>query len=171
MKKHVEYLQKYFDKCMKFGISITVAKLMFLVPFERLVGRIVYEQWIASKFDKIAIIVSLPIPTTITKVKRFIWHTWYYKIFILRYMVIAMPLRKLLKKGDETLVWTSAYTLVFNTLKKKWAFAPILIPRDWEKYLYIYVDASNIAIGLVISQKDKKIMIILCTLPIVNYTS
>ena len=61
-ENHADYLQKCFDKCMEFGISINAAKSVFLVPFGRLVGHIVSEEGIATDPDKIADIVSLPIP-------------------------------------------------------------------------------------------------------------
>ena len=94
-ENYVDYLQKYFDKCMEFFISINVAKSVFLVPFGRLVGHIVSEQGIATDPDKIANIVSLPIPTTVTEVKGFLGHTGYYRRFIFCYVVIIMPLTKL----------------------------------------------------------------------------
>ena len=34
--------------------------------------------------------------------------------------------------------------------------APILITPNWEKDFKIYVDASNVTIGVVLSQKDEK---------------
>ena len=68
------------------------------MPFGRLVGHIVSERGIATDPDKIANIVSLPIPTTITKVKGFLEHTGYYRRFIFLYAIIAMPLIELLKK-------------------------------------------------------------------------
>lgn len=36
-EKHVEYLQKCLDECVEFGISINIAKSIFLVPFGKLV--------------------------------------------------------------------------------------------------------------------------------------
>ena len=141
---------------MKFGISINAAKSVFLVPFGRLVGHIVSEQGIATDPDKIANIVFLSIPTTVTEVKGFLGHTGYYRRFIFRYAIIAMPLTELLKKDDESPVWTSACTHAFNTLKRKLVSAPILVPPNWDKEFHIFVDASNVAIGSVLSQKDEK---------------
>jgi hypothetical protein len=33
--------------------------------------------------------------------------------------------------------------------------APILVPLDWKKEFQVYVDASNFAIGNVLSQNDE----------------
>ena len=55
-------------------------------------------------------------------------------------------------KGDEAPVWTTT----FNTLKRKLVTAPILIPPNWKNEFKIYVDASNVAIGSVLSKKNEK---------------
>ena len=135
---------------MEFGISINAAKSIFLVPFGRLVGHIVSDP------DKIANIMFLLISTTVMEVKGFLGHTGYYRRFIFQYAIIAMPLIELLKKGDEAPVWTSACTYTFNTLKRKLVSTPILVPPNWNKEFHIFVDASNIAIGSVLNQKDEK---------------
>ena len=101
-------------------------------------------------------IAALPIPTNVTEVRGFLGHTGYYRRFIFQYATIAMPLTELLKKTDSPLVWTSTCTNAFNTLKRKLITAPVLISPNWEKDFHIYVDASNVAIGSVLSQKDDK---------------
>jgi transposase InsO family protein len=156
MEQHADYLQKCFDKCMEFGISINAAKSAFLVPFGKLVGHIVSERGIATDPDKVTIIASLPIPTTVSEVKGFLGHTGYYRRFIHGYATIAMPLTELLRKTETPPVWTSACTHAFNALKRKLVTAPILIPPNWDKDFHIYVDASNVALGSVLSQKDEK---------------
>lgn len=95
---------------------INATKPMFLVPFERLLGHILFEQKITTDLNKIAIIVFLPLPTIVTKVKGSLWRTTYYKRFIFQHAVTVMPLIELLKKTDEALVWTSPCTHVFTTL-------------------------------------------------------
>ena len=77
------------------SVSISVWNLAFQLM---LVGHIVSKRGITIDPDKIAHIVSLPIPTNITEVKRFLGHTGYYRRFIFRYAIIAMPLTKFLKK-------------------------------------------------------------------------
>jgi hypothetical protein len=87
--------------------------------------------------------------------RKILGHTGYYRRFIYRYATIAMPLIELLKKGEDVPVWTSACTHAFNILKRKLLSAPILIPPNWEKEFHIFVDASNVAIGSFLSQKDE----------------
>ena len=79
----------------------------------------------------------------------------YYRRYIYKYTTIALPLTQLLKKSELPLVWTPSCTKAFETLKQRLISAPILIPPNWEKYFVVYVDASNIAIGSVLNQKDE----------------
>lgn len=45
---------------------------------------------------------------------------------------------------------------LFNTLKQNLITAPILVALDWERDSKVYVDASNVAIGAILSKKDEK---------------
>ena len=53
-------------------------------------------------------------------------------------------------------VWSKECTKAFNKLKKRSSQAPVLIPPDWTKDFDVYVDASNFAIGSVLTQKNSK---------------
>lgn len=67
-----------------------------------------------------------------------------------------MSLTKLVKRPDSPPSWISICTNAINTLKRKLITTSILIPPDWDKDFYIYVVASIMTIGLVLSQKDDK---------------
>jgi hypothetical protein len=155
-KEHANCLRKCFEQCRKFGISINAAKSQFLVPCGRLLGHIVSKEGIAVDPDKIAAILLLPIPLHITGVKSFLGGTRYYRRFIYNYAHIAQPLTHLTRQTDEPGVWIEECTKAFNKLKKRLSKAPVLIPPNWEKDFEVYVDASNFAIGSVLSQKDNK---------------
>ena len=53
-------------------------------------------------------------------------------------------------------VWEPACEKAFITLKEKLSTAPVLVPPNWDLPFHVYVDASNIALGCVLSQKDPK---------------
>ena len=154
--QYAECLEKCFEQCEKYGISINAAKFQFAVPFGKLVGHIVSSQGIATDPDKVAIIVQLSQPNAVTKVRAFLGHVGYYRRYIYKYANIAIPLTELTKKIDTTPVWTEACTKAFKMLKHKLTIVPVLIPPHWNKDFEVYVDASNVAIGSVLSQKDEK---------------
>ena len=83
----------------------------------------------------------------------------YYRQFIESFSVICQPLTQLLKKpplDGSGLVFTHECTVAFEELKRQLVFAPILVSPCWAKVFHVYVDASNVAIGAVLSQKDDK---------------
>ena len=100
--------------------------------------------------------MKLEIPENITGVKSFLGATSYYRRHIYFYAQIAHPLTHLTKQTDIPGVWTDECTKAFNKLKRRFSKAPVLIPPNWDKDFEVYVDASNVAIGSVLSQKDKK---------------
>ena len=60
-------------------------------------------------------------------------------------------MEKLLKK-DVAFEWTQECQGRFDTLKAKMASAPILVFPDWNKQFHVHVDASSIALGVVLAQ-------------------
>lgn len=120
---------------------------------------IISETGIAIDPDKIKIILELRIPDTVTGVRTFIGHVSYYRRFIYLFAVICILLTNLLKKQlPDSLepIWTKECIVAFETLKQKLVSAPILVAPCWTKSFEVYVDASNVAIGSVLSQKDDK---------------
>ena len=152
--KHQNCLSKCFQQCEKFGISINAAKSEFAVPCGRLVGHIVSNKGIGVDPDKIAAIQKLEIPEHMTALKGFLGATGYYRRFIYFYAQVAAPLTHLTKQIDLPGVWTEECTKAFNKLKNRLSTAPVLIPPDWGKTFEVHVDASNFAIGSVLSQKN-----------------
>ena len=78
----------------------------------------------------------------------------YYRTFIYFYTEIAKPLIHITKQTNKLGVWIEECTKAFNKLKKRLSKAPSLIPPDWTKDFDVYVNASNFAIGSVLSQKN-----------------
>ena len=64
----------------------------------------------------------------------------------------------MLKKLDTGIspVWDKACEKAFLFLKKKLLSASVLVPPNWNEPFHVYVDASLIALGCVLSQKDTK---------------
>lgn len=99
-------------------------------------------------------------PTTQKQIKSFLGITGYYRKFIKDYARIAKPLTQCLKKGSK-IEHTPSFVQSFETLKQNIINEPILQYPDFTKEFNITVDASNFAIGAVLSQgpigKDKPI--------------
>ena len=76
---------------------------------------------------KVAIILDLPPPTSVTQLRATLGHTGYYRKFIIGYTKITTPMEKLLKK-DAKFKWNEDFQGSLDKLKNKMAIAPN-IPR------------------------------------------
>lgn len=87
----------------------------------------------------------------VKEIKSFLGLSGYYRRFIQNYGQIAKPLTTLLKK-DVPFRWSDLCQQSFETLKNCLIQSPILQYPDFSKPFNLTCDASNYAIGCVLSQ-------------------
>jgi len=66
-------------------------------------------------------------------------------------LTLDEPLTKLIKKGEK-FNWTAEQQNFFQSLKEKLTTAPILNYPDFQREFLVTTDASDYAIGAVLSQ-------------------
>lgn len=71
---------------------------MFLIPFGKLLGHVVYQQGLMVDPVKIAVIMNLEAPRSVKQLRTTLGHTGYYRKFIKSYAQITTLMEKLLKK-------------------------------------------------------------------------
>lgn len=79
----------------------------------------------------------------------------YNRKFVKNYSKITKPVTTLLKK-DELFIWTAKCQQAFEELKTKLTTSPILAYADKNRQYTITRDASDTAIGYILSQKDNQ---------------
>jgi hypothetical protein len=105
---------------------------------------------------KIEVIEQLPPPTNVKGIHSFLGHVGFYLRFIQNFSQIAQPLTHLLAK-DVPFIFMEECLQSFHTLKKALISTPVIQPPDWHLPFEIMCDASDYAVGAVLSQsKDKK---------------
>ena len=62
-----------------------------------------------------------------------------------------MPMEKLLKR-DARYEWTKECQKSLDILKEKMVTVPILVFPDWKKAFHVHVDATSIALGIILTQ-------------------
>ena len=76
----------------------------------------------------------------------------YYRRFILSYAAIEEPLHQLLHKNNKAFAWTAECDTSFNILKTKLTTPPVLTFPQFKAPFIVATDASDHAIGGVLSQ-------------------
>nr|GEY41643.1 hypothetical protein [Tanacetum cinerariifolium] len=101
-------------------------------------------------------ITKWPRPKTVTEVRSFLGLAGYYRRFVEGFSRLALPLTKLMRKGEK-FVWNEEREKRFEELKKRLVFAPILTLPSNSGGFQIYSDASKKGLGCVLMQHGKVI--------------
>ena len=103
--------------------------------------------------EKIYILKYWPITQNIHELRSFLGLVIFYWRFILDFSHITWHLNQLTKGNEKTVFkWTSTQQQAFDQLKHKLCTAPILVLSDLHQPFEIDTDASNYALGAVITQ-------------------
>jgi len=132
-------------------------KCEFLKKETEFLGHIITTDGIKSNPNKINAIINFPIPKTTKGIKSFLGLCGFYRKFIPNFAKIAKPMTSKLKKGAVINTKNNDYTSAFEKIKVLITSDPILIYPNFEKKFSLTTDASNIAIGSVLSQEHKPI--------------
>ena len=100
---------------------------------------------------KVESVRTYPTPTNLKQIRSFLGLANCYRRFIPRFAHIANPLTNLTKK-NQPFKWTTDCQNAFDLLKEKLVSAPILAFPDFTQEFILHVDASDFAIGMVLTQ-------------------
>ena len=149
--EHNARLRKVFQKLRDAGLKMKPQKCQFLCKEIKYLGHIVSERGIQTDPEKIQAVADWPTPRSADDVKQFIGLASYYRRFITNFAKIAAPLHKLATKGKE-FCWSKECEESFCLLKRALVTAPVLSYPCSEGLFVLDTDASDQAIGGVLSQ-------------------
>jgi len=116
-------------------------------------GIIISENKVQMDKEKLSGALEWPVPTKVKQVQAFLGFANFYCRFIENLAKMSKPLSNLTKK-DCTWNWSIEQQNAFEALKKAFTMALVLrIPNDKDPFK-LSTDASDFAIGVVLSQKD-----------------
>lgn len=157
LDEHYQHIRLIFKKLRDFNLKIELNKCEFFkkeVPF---LGHVITQNGIRPNPSKIEAISKYPIPKTTKEIKSFLGIAGYYRRFIKDFSKIVAPITKCLKKNTKIDVNDPDYIAAFELCKELLTNAPILAYPDFQKTFYLTTDASNVALGGVLSQHDRPI--------------
>ena len=119
-----------------------------------MLGHIISEKGIEIDKEKIDLISKLPSPINVKTVRQFLGHAGFYRRFIMDFSKIAKPPYKLLEK-DAKFIWDADYQKSFEELKAYLTIAPVVRALNWQLPFEVMCDASDLAIGAVLGQREE----------------
>lgn len=151
LQEHIINLEKVFKKLRESNFKIQMDKSEFLKLETEFLGHVICKDGVKPNPDKIAAIQRYPLPKTTTEIKRFLGLLGYYRKFIPNFAKLTKPLTQCLKKGSK-ITLDHNYVSCFEHCKTLLTNDPILQYPDFSKEFLLTTDASNVAIGAVLSQ-------------------
>lgn len=149
---HLKNLNTVLERLANFNLKIQLDKCEFLKRETEFLGHTITPEGIKPNPDKISKILDWKLPTTQKEIKQFLGLTGYYRRFIKDYSKLTKPLSKCLKKDSIVDFKHEEYKKSFNELKKLISSDQILAYPDFELPFILTTDASNYALGAVLSQ-------------------
>ena len=115
-------------------------------------GYIIFENGIEMNQEKIRTVLEWQEPTTVKEVQSFLGFANFYHRFVPVYSKLMRSLTDL-TKNSEKLDWKAECQEASHMLKKRFTSAPIMRHFDPELQCIFECDASDFAIGAIVSQE------------------
>lgn len=140
------------------NLKIQLDKSEFLHQEIEFLGYVITSDGIKPNVKKIAAIEKYPEPTTIKELRSFLGMMGYYRRFVKDFAKIAKPLTNLLRgegcHSNKKVKFDENQKRCFMRMKSLLSSSDILIYPDYSKPFTLTTDASDFAIGAVLSQGE-----------------
>jgi len=152
IEEHHIHVKKVLKRLLENNLVVKLEKCEFDKSETTFLGYVISKDGLKMDNEKVKAILEWPSPTNVKEVQSFIGLCNYYRLFIKDFAKIANPIHKLTRKNVE-FVWGKDQQDAFDKLKHLFTSAPILRNPDSDKPFIVETDASNFAVGAVLSQE------------------
>jgi hypothetical protein len=150
-KKHLEHLDQVLQLLRKNKLFGKLKKCDFFKSEVEFLGHLVSDQGLAVDPHKIDTIRDWPQPKNIHELRSFLGLASYYRRFVPGFSKVAAALTSLLHK-DQPYLWKEEQESAFQQLKNLLMSTPVLCLPDPSLPFLVTTDASDLAIGAVLSK-------------------
>lgn len=152
-KKHDHTLNTVMGLLRRHNLQLKITKCIFYAKKFEYLGHMLSKHGISPNPKKIAAMRNYPTLTNIKMVQSFLGLCSYYRRYIRDFARIAKPLTRLCKTGTP-FIWSEDAKRSFDELRNCITSDVILPFPDFAKLFYCTTDASDVAIGGVLSQGE-----------------
>ena len=152
---HIQHLQQVLELLDQHQLFAKLSKCEFAVPTVAYLGHIISQEGVAADPEKLKVVQSWPPPHNLTALRGFLGLTGFYRRFVRHYASIAEPLTSLLK--TNAFCWNERALEAFQALKTAMTTLPVLGIPNFDQTFEVTTDASNSAVGAVLSQQSHPI--------------
>jgi len=151
LKVHNDRLRDMFARLRMHNLKLQPDKCEFLRKQVTYLGHRLITEGLLPDYDKLKAVREFPVPTNTRQLKGFLGLAGYYRKFISNFSRITKPMTELLKT-NTSFVWNQKTDEAYITLKDILTSEPLLQYPDFTKPFVLTADASNMALGAILSQ-------------------
>jgi len=155
IEKHDQLVKDVLGRLRENGLAVSPEKCVWRTQEVEFLGYIIGKEGIKMAKGKVEAVLSWEAPKSLKEVQSFLGFANFYRRFIQDYSRVARPLTELTKKEvGPKWKWTPEAEAAFQELKRRFTTAPILVHFDATKPVIVETDASDFALGAILSQRD-----------------
>src|SRR6266536_2415770 len=149
--EHRQMVWQVLAKLKAHSLCLKLEKCEFECSSIKFLGMVIGNGTVDMDPKKVAAVTDWPVPTTKKQLQQFLGLVNFYRRFVKGFATIARPLHDL--TGGNAWEWTARHQEAFEQLKYALAIAPVLAMPDDSLPFKVETDASDYAVGAVLSQK------------------
>lgn len=153
--EHMKNLTKVFERLRQVNLKVHPGKSHFMQQSVIFLGFKIDKNGIMVDPAKYEAIEKYPAPKNKKELQRFLGMANFYRQFIRNYAELSLPMANLLKKGVKY-EWTEVCENAFDVIKHKLCSDEVLAYPNFKEDFILYTDASDGAIGAVLSNADNR---------------
>ena len=151
---HVEHVRRVLKRLLSNHLFAKAEKCEFHVSSVTFLGFIVSEDNIQMDPTKVSAVTGWPTPSTRKQLQQFLGFANFYRRFIRNFSSVAAPLHAL-TSSKARFLWSLPADQAFKRLKEIFTSAPVLTLPDPHQQFVVEVDASDLGIGGILSQRSQ----------------
>eukprot|EP00253_Pinus_taeda_P031927 PITA_31927 len=152
-EEHLHHILQVLQTLHQHKLCSNLEKCTFGLTQVQYLGYIIDENGVHVHPSKIQVIRDFPALNTLTELHNFLGLANFYRRFVLGFSHITWPLSKVTKGGvKEKFFWSETQRQALFELKNRLYSAPVLTLLDLQQPFEIEIDASDYAIGAILTQ-------------------
>jgi len=149
---HDELVAEVVKRLEENDLYVKLEKCKWKVREVEFLGVVIGPEGIKMEKEKVKGVLEWPTLKCVKDIQKFLGLANYYHWFIEGFAIVARPLHNLVKK-DKKWEWMEREENAFKELKERFTKKPVLAAPDIDKKMRMEVDASDYAMGDVLSME------------------
>ena len=154
LPEHVRHVRSVLQRLLENQLFVKAEKCVFHQPSTSFLGFVVSQRGLEMDPAKVKAVVEWPTPQSRKDLQRFLGFANFYRRFVRNFSSVVAPLT-CLTSSSIRFVWNEAAEKAFRVLKSHFSTAPVLTTPDPTRQFVVEVDASDVGVGAVLSQRSQ----------------